>query len=142
MHERTVLLPDRVLDTERGAVLAGRAVVIEGDRIAAVLAPEDVPEGPARIDLAGHTLLPGLMDMHSHLIGLQDSGQGYAALIKRSGAQEALTGVPNARATLRGGVHHGPRRRLVPRLRRRGACVRRSTPGGSPAPGCCARERT
>ena len=103
MHERTVLLPDRVLDTERGAVLAGRAVVIEGDRIAAVLAPEDVPEGPARIDLAGHTLLPGLMDMHSHLIGLQDSGQGYAALIKRSGAQEALTGVPNARATLRAG---------------------------------------
>ena len=43
------------------------------------------------------------MDMHSHLIGLQDSGQGYAGLIRRSGAQEALTGVPNAKATLMAG---------------------------------------
>ena len=43
------------------------------------------------------------MDMHSHLIGPDDTGQGYAALVMRSPAQEAIIGVRNARATLEAG---------------------------------------
>ena len=43
------------------------------------------------------------MDMHSHLIGDDDNGQGYAQLVMRSGAQEAVVGVRNARATLMAG---------------------------------------
>jgi imidazolonepropionase-like amidohydrolase len=49
------------------------------------------------------TVLPGLMDMHAHLIGELESGRGYAELVMRSGAQEALTGVRNAKATLHAG---------------------------------------
>jgi imidazolonepropionase-like amidohydrolase len=98
-----VLLADRVIDTEAGEILRGRAVVIEGGRIAAVVAQDEAPAEARRLDLAGHTVLPGLMDMHAHLIGLIDSGHGYAALVTRSAAQEALTGVPNARATLMAG---------------------------------------
>jgi imidazolonepropionase-like amidohydrolase len=67
------------------------------------VAVADVPEGPRVVELPGYTLLPGLIDAHSHLIGLQDDGQGYASLITRSGAQEALTGVKNARDTLMAG---------------------------------------
>jgi imidazolonepropionase-like amidohydrolase len=103
MPERTILIPDRLLDTVRGASLADQAVVVEGERIAEVIAAADVPEGPRTIRLQGMTLLPGLMDMHSHLIGLQDSGQGYAVLLTRSGAQEAMTGVKNAHDTLMAG---------------------------------------
>jgi imidazolonepropionase-like amidohydrolase len=63
-----------------------------------------VPPEARRIELPGHTVLPGLMDMHCHLIGELDSGQGYAELVTRSGAQEVLSGVRNAKDTLHAGV--------------------------------------
>jgi imidazolonepropionase-like amidohydrolase len=103
MAERVILVPDRVIDTERGESLRDRAVVVTGERIEGVIAATDIPDGPRVIRLHGSTLLPGLMDAHSHLIGLQDTGQGYASLVSRTGAQEAMTGVKNARDTLLAG---------------------------------------
>jgi imidazolonepropionase-like amidohydrolase len=98
-----VVLPDAIVDTVRGACREGLAVLVRGQRIDAVIPSGEVPEDATMLPLPGHTLLPGLMDMHSHLIGEQDTGQGYAALVMRSGAQEALAGVRNARDTLRAG---------------------------------------
>jgi imidazolonepropionase-like amidohydrolase len=92
-----------VIDTERGESVGERAVVVTGERIEELIPATDIPEGPRVIRLVGSTLLPGLIDAHSHLIGLQDDGQGYASLITRTGAQEALTGVKNARDTLLAG---------------------------------------
>ena len=63
----------------------------------------DAPAG-ATVDLSARTVLPGLIDCHAHLIGELDDGQGYASLVGRTSAQEALTGVPNARATVLAGV--------------------------------------
>ncbi|HET6713863.1 MAG TPA: amidohydrolase family protein [Actinomycetota bacterium] len=103
MSERTVLTSDRLIDTERGEVLTDLAVIVDDDRVADVVATADAPTDARRIDLPGHTMLPGLMDMHSHLIGDDDNGQGYAQLVMRSGAQEAIVGVRNARATLEAG---------------------------------------
>jgi imidazolonepropionase-like amidohydrolase len=103
MTERIALLPDRIIDTDAGEVVTDRAVLVEDDRIADVVATADVPEGPRRIELSGHTLLPGLMDMHSHLAGEEEQGQGYASLVMRSGAQEAIAGVRNARLILEAG---------------------------------------
>jgi imidazolonepropionase-like amidohydrolase len=99
----TVLLPDRVVDAERSEVLTDRAVIVDGERIASVVAAADAPNDRPTIDLAGHTLLPGLSDMHAHLVGEEDNGQGYAALVMRTGAQDVLAGVRNARATLHAG---------------------------------------
>jgi imidazolonepropionase-like amidohydrolase len=48
-------------------------------------------------------VLPGLIDCHAHMIGEMETGLGYAALVMRSAAQEAMTGVRNARATLEAG---------------------------------------
>jgi imidazolonepropionase-like amidohydrolase len=103
MGERLILVPDRVIDTERGESVAERAVVITGERIEALIRATEIPDGPRVVRLDGSTLLPGLIDAHSHLIGLQDDGRGYASLITRTGAQEALTGVKNARDTLLAG---------------------------------------
>ena len=54
------------MDAER--VLPGHTVVVRGDRIAAVGPSVDVPPGATRIDGRGRWLVPGLADMHVHLI--------------------------------------------------------------------------
>ena len=103
MSDRIVLVPERVIDTPAGAVRSGSVVIVDGDRIQGIVPEAQAPQDARRIDLSGHTLLPGLMDMHAHLIGDGETGQGYAALVMRTGAQEALSGVRNARATLHAG---------------------------------------
>jgi imidazolonepropionase-like amidohydrolase len=101
--ERFVVRPDRLLDVERGDLLTDRVVVVEGDRIAAVVAAHDAPGDVRAVDLPGLTLLPGLVDCHAHLVGEIDSGQGYTEMLTRSSATEAMTGVRNARDTLDAG---------------------------------------
>ena len=64
-----LLRPDRVFTADDGVAHAGWSVLVTGDTIAAVgpsagIAP---PPGARIIDLPGDTLLPGLMDIHSHL---------------------------------------------------------------------------
>jgi imidazolonepropionase-like amidohydrolase len=96
------LRADRMVDVEAGEVREGAMVLVRGERIEAVLDPGvPPPEGTTVLELAGHTLLPGLIDCHTHLVGeLQGSG---IPVIDRSAAQEALSGVGNARATVLAG---------------------------------------
>jgi imidazolonepropionase-like amidohydrolase len=65
----TLLVPARVFDAEDGKTHEGWVVLVKGDRIAAVgpKAQVAVPEGAKTIELPGKTLLPGLMDIHSHI---------------------------------------------------------------------------
>jgi imidazolonepropionase-like amidohydrolase len=97
------LCPDLVLDVTTGDLLRDRAVVVEGERIGAVVSAAEVPDGVPVRELPGLTLLPGLIDCHAHLVGEEDSGHGYTVLLTRTGAQEAMTGVRNARDTLHAG---------------------------------------
>jgi imidazolonepropionase-like amidohydrolase len=65
-----LLKPARVLDAEDGKIHEGWVVLVQGERIAAVGPPSQVqaPGGTKTIELAGMTLLPGLMDIHSHIM--------------------------------------------------------------------------
>lgn len=97
---RFVLLPDRVFDAVTGKMLAHQAIEIENGKVRAVL-PAAQARNPLRLD--GHTIVPGLIDVHTHLATRPDDGQGYATLVQRSGAQDALIGVKHAGETVRAG---------------------------------------
>ncbi len=105
MPDRHVVIrAGRLVDVVAGVVRSAKLVTIRGDRIESV--SDDgggVPDGADVLDLSDFTVLPGLIDCHAHLIGELDSGHGYAGLVQRSAAQEALSGVRNARDTIRAG---------------------------------------
>ena len=92
-----------MLDVRTGELRSGQVVVVEGDRIAQVTASAEVRPAASdtTIDLPEATLLPGLIDMHTHLTF--DLGSlGYEGL-GISTAREALHGARNARRTLEAG---------------------------------------
>ena len=100
----TVIRAGRFVDVRAGEVRRAQVVQVRGDRVASVSPDEGwYPEGARVIDLSAHTVLPGLIDCHAHLVGEIDSGHGYASLVTRTGAQEALAGVRNARDTVLAG---------------------------------------
>jgi imidazolonepropionase-like amidohydrolase len=101
--QRTIVRPGQLLDVRTGQLRRGQAVLIEAGRIARVAAASEVAAGPgdATIDLPRATLLPGLVDMHTHLT-FDLSSLGYAGL-GISTAREALHGARNARRTLEAG---------------------------------------
>src|SRR5262249_33357468 len=67
---QTLVKADRLLDPRTGRVLSPAAVLIEGGKIKEVGSPAQmkVPSGARTIDLGHATLLPGLIDSHTHLL--------------------------------------------------------------------------
>ncbi len=94
------LLPDRVFDSIAGEMVSDQVIIIDNGHVSAVKTPSQAPDA---VRLEGKTVLPGLIDVHTHLATAPDNGQGYARLVQRSGAQDALIGVKHAGETLRAG---------------------------------------
>lgn len=94
-----IVRPDRVFDSVTGELLTDHEIVIDDDRIAAVRPA--TTEGA--MTLHGQTVLPGLIDVHTHLASPLDDGQGFATLVQRTGAQDALLGAHHASITLQAG---------------------------------------
>src|SRR5437667_7246597 len=101
--KRTVIRAGRVLNVRTGELRANQAMVIEGDKITQIAPSGEVPAAPGdtTIDLPDATLLPGLIDMHTHLT-FDLNSLGYQGL-SISTAREALHGARNARRTLEAG---------------------------------------
>jgi imidazolonepropionase-like amidohydrolase len=99
----------RVLNVRSGSYIKSAAIWVEGERIKAVGREIDVlKEAPASaqiLDLGNVTVLPGLIDCHTHLMArLPDGANSYAMnLLTKSEAYRALEGAANARATLEAG---------------------------------------
>src|SRR5215471_11976978 len=80
----------RLLDAGRGALEPGRVLHVRDGRVAAVAGRDDgEPDGTPVLDLGGLTVLPGLIDTHSHLIG--DVQTADIPATTTSAAQDVLT---------------------------------------------------
>ena len=92
----------RLIDGRGGAPIGPAMVRIEGDRITAVGTTLPVAPGARVIDLGNATLLPGLIDLHTHMT--DKFGINWEeALVKTTPAEAALWGARNARVTLEAG---------------------------------------
>ena len=93
----------RLIDPRAGTVIPDAVIVIEQGRIRSVGAGASVPAGAKVIDLSALTVLPGLMDCHTHLVGDYVDDSDPLAELKTSAAERAFESIPNARATLDAG---------------------------------------
>ena len=86
-------------DVDAGEVRPDVTLVFDGERVADVL-PGDatVPEGDV-LDLSTCVVAPGLIDLHTHLVGIEESGS-YGDILIETEADAALLGVRNARRTI------------------------------------------
>jgi imidazolonepropionase-like amidohydrolase len=98
-----VVRAGHLVDVDNGRVLNDQAIRIEGERITRVEPFSAAAVGDARVlDWSAYTVLPGLIDLHTHLVGDIQSDNVAAPLMSTS-ARDALVGVRNARNTLRAG---------------------------------------
>jgi imidazolonepropionase-like amidohydrolase len=86
----TVVRAGHLLDVNSGKTLENQQIVIEGDKIVSVGPFGAVREGARVIELPNATVLPGLIDAHTHLTG-DPKGFGYESL-GISTPREALIG--------------------------------------------------
>ena len=103
LAETIVVRAGRLLDVEQGRILTDRAIRIEDGRVASVTPWTPASRGGSRlIDWSAYTVLPGLIDLHTHLVG-DISSADVTAPLSSSAARDALMGVAHARATLNAG---------------------------------------
>jgi len=102
--EKTFLTAERMIDPVSGAAVDNPALVIEDGKIIArgVKGGLAAPQDARVIELTGKTLLPGLIDMHTHLTGSASKGRGYSGLgLQRE--RGVIWGVVHAERTLMAG---------------------------------------
>jgi len=100
---RTVVIhAGRLLDVKTGQTLTNQTIVIQGDKIASVSSGSaPPPDGATVIDLPNATVLPGLIDAHTHLTFNPHFGYDTLGI---SIPREALIGARNAKVTLEAGI--------------------------------------
>ena len=98
----TAIKAGHLVDVDAGVVLADQTILIRDGKIVAVGKGLAITAGANVIDLSNMTVLPGLIDCHTHLA---DGAHGTEPIqqLTKSASQTVLESIPNARMTLESG---------------------------------------
>jgi imidazolonepropionase-like amidohydrolase len=101
--KRTLIRAGQILDVKTGKLSAGQTILVTGDHIESIGPSGSINQQPgdAVIDLGGMTVLPGLIDVHTHVTMNPDFDPFRE--VTSTNAKEAINGVVNARKTLMAG---------------------------------------
>ena len=103
VNAATLIHAGKLVDVEDGKVLTEQTIIIDGEKISAVEAGFRQPAaGDTVINLSQHTVMPGLMDMHTHFY-TQFSPTVYSEGQRLNEADFALRGAVFAEKTLMAG---------------------------------------
>jgi len=97
-----VVKAGKLIDPEAASTLKDQTILVRDGKVTAMGRDIAIPPGAQIIDLSSKTVLPGLIDCHTHLAdGARDGDP--VSVFRKTAAQLALESVPNAKATLESG---------------------------------------
>lgn len=100
---RTLVRAGHVLDVKTGSEASAQTIVVTGDRITAITPTAATPKqsGDTEIDLTKYTVMPGLIDVHTHITGATNFDPLFE--LTMTPGKEAIIGVENAKVTIEAG---------------------------------------
>ena len=106
----TAIRCGRLIDGKNDAPVSNAIILIEGERITAIGASLQIPPGAELIDLSNATVLPGLIDSHTHLLQNYDGALGgddpnmILTVTQLGNTRRALLGAAMGREDLEAGI--------------------------------------
>jgi imidazolonepropionase-like amidohydrolase len=99
--QATLIRAGKLMDVDAGRVLTNQMILVRGGKIEAIGEHLTVPAGATVIDFSNMTVLPGLIDCHTHLADILDADP--LNVLRKTAAEIAYESIPNARVTLLAG---------------------------------------
>jgi len=99
----TAIRCGRLINPVDGSVTQNAVIIVRGDRIEQVGANLSIPGGAKVIDLSGYTVLPGLIDCHTHIMLQPEDERGAPPVVTKSQAFRTVQGVAAAKRDLEAG---------------------------------------
>jgi len=99
----TAIKCGRLINPVDGSVTSNAVIIVRGDLVVQVGANLAIPPGAKIIDLSGYTVLPGLIDCHTHTLLQPEDERGAPPVITKSQAFRTVQGVAAARRNLEAG---------------------------------------
>jgi|ERR1041384_280458 imidazolonepropionase-like amidohydrolase len=99
----TVIRCGRLINPVDGSVTQNAVIIVRGDRIEAVGSGLKIPDGAKVIDLSAYTVLPGLIDCHTHVMLQPEDEKGPPPVLTKSQAFRTVQAVAAAKRDLEAG---------------------------------------